>query len=129
MWGASYTLAHFLDRGLVTPPLFVQTIFGVRGGIGSHAEDLQHMKRTADRLFGDAYLWSVLAAGARQIPLVTAAAIQGARMSASGSRTVSGSGPGSLRTATPSRWRRSCASWASSACAPPRRPRRASCSL
>ena len=80
MWGTYYTLAHFLDRGLVTPPLFVQTIFGVLGGIGSHAEDLQHMKRTADRLFGDAYLWSVLAAGARQIPLVTAAAIQGAHV-------------------------------------------------
>jgi len=75
--GHLYTLAHFLDRGLVRPPLFVQTIFGILGGIGSHAEDLQHMKRTADRLFGDAYHWSVLAAGARQMPLVTAAAIQG----------------------------------------------------
>jgi uncharacterized protein (DUF849 family) len=75
--GHLYTLAHFLDRGLVTPPLFVQTIFGILGGIGSHAEDLQHMKRTADRLFGEDYRWSVLAAGARQMPLVTAAAIQG----------------------------------------------------
>jgi len=75
--GHLYTLAHFLDRGLVKPPLFVQTIFGILGGIGSHAEDLQHMKRTADRLFGESYRWSVLAAGARQMPLVTAAAIQG----------------------------------------------------
>jgi uncharacterized protein (DUF849 family) len=75
--GHLYTLAHFLDRKLVTPPLFVQTIFGILGGIGSHAEDLQHMKRTADRLFGEDYRWSVLAAGARQMPLVTAAAIQG----------------------------------------------------
>jgi len=75
--GHLYTLAHFLDRRLVTPPLFVQTIFGILGGIGSHAEDLQHMKRTADRLFGGDYHWSVLAAGARQMPLVTAAAIQG----------------------------------------------------
>jgi len=78
--GHLYTLAHFLDRGLVTPPLFVQTIFGILGGIGSHPEDLQHMKRTADRLFGEEYRWSVLAAGARQMPLVTAAAIQGANV-------------------------------------------------
>lgn len=75
--GHLYSLAHFLDRKLVTPPLFVQTIFGILGGIGAHAEDLQHMKRTADRLFGDDYRWSVLAAGARQMPLVTTAAIQG----------------------------------------------------
>jgi len=58
----------------------VQTIFGILGGIGSHPEDLQHMKRTADRLFGEEYRWSVLAAGARQMPLVTAAAIQGANV-------------------------------------------------
>jgi uncharacterized protein (DUF849 family) len=75
--GHLYSLAHFLDRRLVTPPLFVQTIFGILGGIGAHAEDMQHMKRTADRLFGEDYRWSVLAAGARQMPLVTAAAIQG----------------------------------------------------
>ncbi len=58
-----YNLAHFLDRKLVTPPLFVQTVFGILGGIGAHPEDVAHMRRTADRLFGDAYRWSVLGAG------------------------------------------------------------------
>ena len=59
-----YNLAHFLDRGLVQTPLFVQTVFGILGGIGPHPEDVLHMKRTADRLFGDAYRWSVLGAAA-----------------------------------------------------------------
>ena len=58
--GHLYTLAHFLDRGLVKPPLFVQTIFGILGGIGADPENLQHMKRIADKLFGDDYYWSVL---------------------------------------------------------------------
>ena len=61
--GHLYNLAHFLDRGLVKPPLFVQTVFGMLGGIGPHPEDVMHMKRTADRLFGDNYRWSVLGAG------------------------------------------------------------------
>lgn len=72
-----YNLRYFLDIGLVKPPLFIQTVFGIMGGIGSHPDDVMHMKRTADRLFGEDYRWSVLAAGARQMPLVTAAAIQG----------------------------------------------------
>jgi uncharacterized protein (DUF849 family) len=55
--GHLYNLAHFLDRGVVEPPLFVQSVFGILGGIGGHPEDLMHMRRTADRLFGDAYLW------------------------------------------------------------------------
>ena len=59
-----YNLKHFLDRGLVKPPLFVQSVFGILGGIGTHPEDIMHMKRTADRLFGDQYRWSVLGAGA-----------------------------------------------------------------
>ncbi len=75
--GHLYTLAHFLDRGLVKPPLFVQTIFGILGGIGTDPEDLLHMRRTADRLFGDAYLWSILGAGRRQMNLVTMGAIMG----------------------------------------------------
>ncbi|MDP9356240.1 MAG: 3-keto-5-aminohexanoate cleavage protein [Chloroflexota bacterium] len=75
--GHLYTLAHFLDRGLVKPPLFVQTIFGILGGIGTDAEDLLHMRRTADRLFGDAYLWSILGAGRHQMNLVTMGAIMG----------------------------------------------------
>ena len=72
-----YNLAHFLDRGLVKAPLFVQTCFGILGGIGSHPEDIQHMKRTADRLFGDQYEWSVLGAGARQMSIVAMAASMG----------------------------------------------------
>lgn len=66
-----YTLAHFLDRKLVTPPLFVQSVFGILGGIGAHPEDVMHMKRTADRLFGDQYVWSVLGAGRNQMPIAT----------------------------------------------------------
>ena len=75
--GHLYTLAHFLDRGLVKPPVFVQTIFGILGGIGPHPEDLAHMKRTADRLFGDDYVWSILGAGRHQFNLVTTGAIMG----------------------------------------------------
>ncbi|MEL6980794.1 MAG: 3-keto-5-aminohexanoate cleavage protein [Actinomycetota bacterium] len=62
-----YNLAHFLDRGLVKPPLFVQSVVGLLGGIGADVEDLLHLRRTADRLFGDQYEWSVLGAGAAQI--------------------------------------------------------------
>ena len=75
--GHLYTLAHFLDRGLVEPPLFVQTIFGILGGIGADHENLVHMRRIADKLFGDAYRWSVLAAGRHQLGFVTQAAIMG----------------------------------------------------
>jgi uncharacterized protein (DUF849 family) len=64
-----YNLAHFLDRGLVKPPLFVQTVFGILGGIGPHPEDVLHMKRTADRLFGTHYRWSVLGAGRNQLAM------------------------------------------------------------
>ncbi len=78
--GQLYTLAHFLDRGLVKPPLFVQTIFGILGGIGPDAENLMHMKTTADRLFGDAYRWSVLGAGRHQTNLVTIGAILGSNV-------------------------------------------------
>jgi uncharacterized protein (DUF849 family) len=72
-----YNLAHFLERGLVRPPLFVQSVFGILGGIGPHPEDVQHMKRTADRLFGDAYRWSVLGAGRNQMPVAAMAAAMG----------------------------------------------------
>jgi uncharacterized protein (DUF849 family) len=75
--GHLYNLAHFLDRGLVKPPLFVQTIFGILGGIGADTENVAHMKRIADKLFGDQYHWSVLAAGRHQLPFVTMAAIMG----------------------------------------------------
>jgi uncharacterized protein (DUF849 family) len=72
-----YNLKHFLDRGLVKPPLFVQSVFGILGGIGTHPEDVIHMKRTADRLFGDQYRWSVLGAGAAQMRIAAQAAAMG----------------------------------------------------
>jgi len=75
--GHLYTLAHFVDRGLVKPPFFVQSVFGILGGIGAHPEDVAHMKRTADRLFGDAYHWSVLGAGRNQLPIAAQAAAMG----------------------------------------------------
>ena len=75
--GHLYNLAHFLDRGLVRPPLFVQTIFGILGGIGADHENLMHMKRIADRLFGSDYQWSVLAAGRHQLGFVSMAALMG----------------------------------------------------
>jgi len=75
--GHLYNLAYFVDAGLVKPPFFVQTIFGILGGIGTDPEDLMHMKRTADRLFGDSYRWSVLGAGRHQLPMVTMGAIMG----------------------------------------------------
>jgi uncharacterized protein (DUF849 family) len=75
--GQLYNLAHFLDRGLIQPPLFIQTIFGIFGGIGTDPEDVLHMRRTADRLFGDNYQWSILAAGRHQFNLVTMGAIMG----------------------------------------------------
>jgi uncharacterized protein (DUF849 family) len=78
--GHIYTLAHFLERGLVKPPLFVQTIFGILGGIGTDAEDFLHMKRTADRLLGDTFVWSVLGAGRHQTRLVTMGAMLGANV-------------------------------------------------
>ena len=75
--GHLYTAAHFLDRGLVKPPLFIQSVFGIRGGIGPHPEDVLHMKRTADRLFGDDYLWSVLGGGRNQMYIATQSAVMG----------------------------------------------------
>jgi uncharacterized protein (DUF849 family) len=72
-----YNLAHFLERGLVRPPLFVQTVFGILGGIGAHPDDVMHMKRTADRLFGKQYRWSVLGAGRNQLPIAAMAAAMG----------------------------------------------------
>lgn len=75
-----YNLAHFLERGIVKPPLFVQSVFGILGGIGPHPEDLMHMRRTADRLFGDDYIWSILGAGRNQIPLATIGAAMGSNV-------------------------------------------------
>lgn len=75
--GHLYTLAHYVDRGLVEPPFFVQTLFGILGGIGADPENLMHMRRIADKLFGDAYQWSILAAGRFQTQFVTHGAMMG----------------------------------------------------
>jgi uncharacterized protein (DUF849 family) len=75
--GHLYTLKHFLDRGLVKTPLFIQSVFGILGGIGAHPEDVMQMKRTADRLFGDQYHWSVLGAGQNQMRVAAMAASMG----------------------------------------------------
>jgi uncharacterized protein (DUF849 family) len=75
--GHLYTAQHFLQRGLLEPPLFVQSVFGLRGGIGTHPEDVLHMNRTADRLFGDRYYWSVLGAGASQMRIAVQSAVFG----------------------------------------------------
>lgn len=76
--GHLYNLAHFIDRGMVKPPFFVQMIFGILGGIGPDLENLMFMKQTADRLFGrENFQWSVLAAGRHQMPFLTQAALLG----------------------------------------------------
>lgn len=72
-----YNLHYFWTEGLVKAPLFIQTCFGLLGGIGAHPDDVMHMKRTADRLFGDNYRWSVLAAGRSQMPIAAMAAAMG----------------------------------------------------
>ena len=75
-----YNLAHCMDRGLVKTPPFIQSVFGVLGGIGPNPEDLMHMRRTADRLFGNNYQWSILGAGRNQIPLATIGAAMGSNV-------------------------------------------------
>ena len=72
-----YNLKYFFDRGLVKAPLFIQTVFGLQGGVGAHPDDVMHMKRTADRLFGDNYRWSVLGAGRNQMSIAAMAAAMG----------------------------------------------------
>jgi uncharacterized protein (DUF849 family) len=72
-----YNLHYFWSEGLVRAPLFIQACFGLLGGIGAHPEDVLHMKRTADRLFGDQYRWSVLAAGSSQMRVAAQAAAMG----------------------------------------------------
>ncbi|MEP6609423.1 MAG: 3-keto-5-aminohexanoate cleavage protein [Burkholderiaceae bacterium] len=75
--GHLYTAKYFFDRGTVKAPLFIQSVFGILGGIGSHPDDVAHMKRTADRLFGDQYRWSVLGAGRNQLPIAAMSAAMG----------------------------------------------------
>ena len=75
--GHLYTAAHFLERMIVKPPLFIQSVFGILGGIGAHPEHVMQMKQTADRLFGNDYVWSVLGAGRHQMPTATMSALMG----------------------------------------------------
>jgi uncharacterized protein (DUF849 family) len=96
--GHLYNLAHFFERGLVKPPLFVQTVFGILGGIGTHPEDVMHMRRTADRLLGrDNYRWSVLGAGRNQMAIAAMAAAMGGNVRV-GLEDSLWIGPGKLAT-------------------------------
>jgi uncharacterized protein (DUF849 family) len=101
--GHLYNLAHFLNRGLVQPPLFVQTVFGILGGIGTHPEDVMHMKRTADRLFGEQYRWSVLGAGRNQLPIAAMAVGMGGNIRV-GLEDSLWIGPGHSQRATQCKW-------------------------
>ena len=93
--GHLYTLRHFADRGIVKPPFFIQSVFGILGGIGPHPEDVIHMRRTADRLFGDQYQWSVLGAGRNQLPIAAQAIAMGGNVRV-GMEDSLWSGPGRL---------------------------------
>jgi uncharacterized protein (DUF849 family) len=75
--GHLYTAVHFVDRGLLRPPFFIQSVFGIRGGIGTHPDDVEYMKKTADRLFGDSFQWSVVGAGRHQMEIARQAAMLG----------------------------------------------------
>jgi uncharacterized protein (DUF849 family) len=79
-FGHLYNLAHFAERKLIEPPFLVQSVFGILGGIGTHAEDVMHMRRTADRLFGADYRWSLLGAGRMQMPIAAMVAAMGAHV-------------------------------------------------
>ncbi|HZZ10995.1 MAG TPA: 3-keto-5-aminohexanoate cleavage protein [Paraburkholderia sp.] len=95
--GHLYNLKHFVDRGLVKGPIFLQFVLGILGGIGADPENLVHMKHIADKLFGDKYQWSVLGAGKHQMPLITQAALMGGnvRVGLEDSLMI---GPGKLAT-------------------------------
>ncbi len=95
--GHLYNLAHFADRGVVAPPFFVQSVFGILGGIGTHPEDVAHMRRTADRLFGRDYRWSVLGAGSAQMRVLAQAAAMGGNVRV-GLEDSLWAGPGRLAT-------------------------------
>jgi uncharacterized protein (DUF849 family) len=92
-----YNLAHFIDRGLVKPPFFVQTVFGILGGIGNHPDDVMHMKRAADRLFGADYRWSALGAGRVQMQIAAMSAAMGGNVRV-GLEDSLWIGPGTLAT-------------------------------
>lgn len=93
--GHLYSLKHFVDRGLVQGPIFLQFVLGILGGIGPDPENLVHMKRIADKLFGDRYQFSVLGAGRHQMPLVTQSALMGGHVRVGLEDSLS-AGPGQL---------------------------------
>jgi uncharacterized protein (DUF849 family) len=95
--GHLYTLSHFADRGLIKPPFLVQSVFGILGGIGTHPEDVMMMKRTADRLFGNDYHWSVLGAGRHQMAIAAQSAAMGGHVRVGLEDSLWG-GPGKLAT-------------------------------
>ena len=97
--GHLYSLAHFLDRKLVTPPLFVQSVFGLLGGIGAHPEDVSMMRRTAERLFGADHVWSVLGAGASQLRIAAMSVAMGGHLRV-GLEDSLWVGPGKLATSS-----------------------------
>ena len=94
-----YNLAHFADRGLAEPPFFIQTVFGILGGIGTHPDDVAHMRRTADRLFGQDYAWSVLGAGRHQMPIAAMSLAMGGHVRV-GLEDNLWAGPGRLATSS-----------------------------
>ncbi len=100
-----YTAAHFIDRGILKPPFFIQTVFGLLGGIGTHPDDVMHMRRTAERLFGQDYYWSVLGAGRSQIPIAAQAAAMGGNVRV-GLEDSLWDGPGQLATSNTQQIRR-----------------------
>jgi uncharacterized protein (DUF849 family) len=95
--GHLYTAAHFQERGMLKAPLFIQSVLGLRGGIGAHAEDISHMRRTADRLFGDSYEWSVLGAGRNQMFSAVQSAVMGGHVRVGLEDSLWG-GPGKFAT-------------------------------
>lgn len=103
--GHLYTAAHFRDRGLLEGPIFIQTVFGTRGGIGAHYEDVMMMKRTADRLFGEDYIWSVLGTGKFQMPIATMSAALGGNVRVGLEDSLWGA-PGKLATSNAEQVRR-----------------------
>ena len=100
-----YNLKYFVDRGLVTAPLFIQTVFGLQGGIGAHPDDVLHMRRTADRLFGDTYQWSVIGAGRNQMNVAAMAASMGGHVRV-GLEDSLWDGPGKLAASSADQVRR-----------------------
>jgi uncharacterized protein (DUF849 family) len=103
--GHLYSLHHMLGRGKVAGMLFVQSVFGLLGGIGAHAEDVQMMRRTADRLFGDSYQWSVLGAGSAQMRIAAMSAAMGGHVRV-GWKTRCGLAQANPRHRRPIRWPR-----------------------